>query len=204
MLSLATRGKIVASTLTDTTARFTDAMPRLLFTGGPADVEVALPECLVLSKLDFSLESLHVIDQYLNDVHDNEQNVAGLSLLTTIWATALYVGEIIRRETPARQFEWVTIGEDLSTTGTTTSNHSDVGTVRALRARDGEMCMPSRAVLRVILRGRKARSIDSYARGAIESSLSDPRPAGAMNQRREPVRVPTRMHLSEQTVNSAA
>ena len=42
------------------------------------------------------------------------------------------------------------------------------------------MCLPSRAVLRVILRGRKARSVHSFVRGATESSESaEPPPAGA-------------------------
>jgi hypothetical protein len=71
----------------------------------------------------------------------------------------------------------VTIGDELATGGGTTTSQLDIGAVRALRARDGEMCMPSRAVLRVILRGRKARSVHSFARGAIEAPASEPEPA---------------------------
>ena len=152
-------------------------MQPLLVGGGCADEEIVLPERLDRSKLDFSVDSLQVVDQYLNDVHDNEHTVVGLSLLTTIWATAVYVGEIIRRAAPARYFEWVTIADDQPVSGGTTTNQVDLGAVRALRARDGEMCLPSRAVLRVILRGRKARSVHSFACGAIESSTTEPEPA---------------------------
>lgn len=145
-------------------------MQCLLVGGETADEAIVLPGRLDRSRLDFSFDSLHVIDQYLNDVHDNDQTAVGLSLLTTIWATALYVGEIIRRAAPARYFEWVTITDEQSASGGTTTRQFDLGAVRALRARDGEMCLPSRAVLRVILRGRKARSVHSFARGAIEAS----------------------------------
>jgi hypothetical protein len=167
----------------DATAQFIESMQRLLVAGTSADDDIIMPERLERSRLDFSLDSLHVIDQYLNDVHDNEHTVVGLSLLTTIWAAALYVGEIIRRAAPARGFEWVTIGDDVASGGGTTTSQMDIGAVRALRARDGEMCMPSRAVLRVILRGRKARSVHSFARGAIEAAGADPEPAGKADLR---------------------
>jgi hypothetical protein len=170
MAATATRGQIVPSVQSESTSSFLESMQHLLVGGGPADEDIVLPGRLDRSRLDFSLESLEVIDQYLNDVHDNDQTVVGLSLLTTIWATALYVGEIIRRAAPARYFQWVTITDELPASGGTTTSQFDLGAVRALRAHDGEMCLPSRAVLRVILRGRKARSVHSFARGAIEAS----------------------------------
>jgi hypothetical protein len=167
----------------DATTHFVESMQRLLVAGASADEDIVMPECLERSKLDFSIDSLHIIDQYLNDVHDNEHTVVGLSLLTTIWAAALYVGEIIRRAAPARGFDWVTIGDEIASGGGTTTNQVDIGAVRALRARDGEMCMPSRAVLRVILRGRKARSVHSFARGAIESANAEPEPVRKLDLR---------------------
>ena len=188
----------------DSTALFTETLQRLLVGGGPAEEDIVLPEHLDRSKLDFSLESLHAIDHYLNAVHDNEQTSVGLSLLTTIWAAALYVGEIIRRCAPARQFLWVTIGDDAAAGGGTTTNQVDIGSVRALRSQDGEMCMPSRAVLRVILRGHKARSVHSFARGAIESSASEPGPASAPLLRAEPARVAVRVTLPARTARSVA
>lgn len=169
----------------DATAQFIEAMQRLLVAGASAHEDIIMPDRLDRGRLDFSLDSLHVIDQYLNDVHESEQTAVGLSLLTTIWAAAMYTGEIIRRAAPARGYEWMTIRDEQATGGDTTTGQLDVGAVRALRAHDGELCMPSRAVLRVILRGRKARSVHSFARGAIESPAAEPEPARATLPRPE-------------------
>jgi hypothetical protein len=158
----------------DATAQFVESMQRLLVAGASADEDIVMPERLDRSRLDFGLDSLHVLDQYLNEVHDDEQASVGLSFLTTIWAAAMYTGEVIRRAAPARGFEWVTIGDELGASGGgTTTNQLDIGAVRALRARDGEMCMPSRSVLRVLLRGRKARTVHSFARGAVEAPAAE-------------------------------
>jgi hypothetical protein len=156
---------------------FMDTMQRLLVEGGPTPDDIVMPERLDRSKLDFSLESLHVVDDYLNLVQEHEQTSVGSSLLTTIWVAALYVGEIIRRAAPHRHYQWVTIGDESPAGGGTTTAQVDLGSLRALRAHDGEMCLPSRAVLRVILRGRKARSVHSFARGAIESPTAEAEPA---------------------------
>ena len=149
---------------------FMDTMRRLLIDGGPSPDDIVLPERLDRSKLDFSLESLHTVDEYLNQVHAHEQTSVGSSLLNTIWVASLYVGEIIRRAATSRHYQWATIGDELQASGGTTTNQMDLGSLRVLRAQDGELCLPSRAVLRVILRGRKARSVHSFARGAIDST----------------------------------
>ena len=166
----------------EATSAFLEPMQHLLVGSDSAAEAIVLPERLDRSRLDFSLDSLQVIDQYLNDVHDNDQTVVGLSLLTTIWATALYVGEIIRRGAPAQYFEWVMLADQQPASGGTTTSQVDLGAVRALRAHDGELCLPSRAVLRVILRGRKARSVHSFARGAIEASTWAPNPLDPAEQ----------------------
>ena len=168
----------MAGAQTDSVDAFMEILQQLLVGGGDREQEIVLPERLDRARLDFSQESLHHIDDYLNAVHDSGETSVGLSLLTTIWATALYVGEIIRRCAPHRHYEWVTFTDNQDPNGGTTTEQFDVGAVRALRARDGELCLPSRAVLRVILRGRKARSVHSFMRGAIESSeASEPPPA---------------------------
>jgi hypothetical protein len=153
---------------------FMETMQRLLGDGGPTPDDIVLPERLDRARLDFSVESLHLVDQYLNVVHEHEQNSVGSSLLTTIWVMSLYIGEIIRRASSLRQYEWVTIGDESPASGTTTTTQVDLGSLRALRAHDGELCLPSRAVLRVILRGLKARSICSFACGAIETTGEAP------------------------------
>jgi hypothetical protein len=163
----------VADTQTDSIAMFMEIMQRLLIDGGPTPDDIVLPERLDRAKLDFTIESLHVVDEYLNVVHEHEQNSVGSSLLTTIWVMSLYIGEIIRRAASTRHYQWVTIGDESPASGGTTT-HVDLGSLKALRARDGELCLPSRSVLRVILRGCKARSVYSFACGAIETSVVTP------------------------------
>src|SRR3954451_8314935 len=147
---------------------FMDTMQRLLIDGGPTPDDIMLPECLDRSRLDFSIESLHQVDQYLLLVHEHEQHSVGSSLLATIWVMSLYIGEIIRRLASAHDYQWITIGDEPGASGGTTTRQMDLASLRALRAQDGELCLPSRAVLRVLLRGTKARSVHSFARGAIE------------------------------------
>jgi hypothetical protein len=159
---------------------FMAIMKRLLDGAGPTPDDILLPECLDRSRLDFSVESLHVIDEYLSVVHEYEQNSVGSSLLTTIWVASLYVGEIIRREATHRRYQWITIGDEAPSSGGTTTSQMDLGSLRALRAQDGDLCLPSRAVLRVILRGEKARSVHSFACGAIESAGTEAAAAAAV------------------------
>ena len=130
-------GRIVADTRAEAIALFTETMERLLVEGGPTPDDIVMPDRLDRSKLDFSLESLHVIDDYLNRVHEHEQTSVGSSLLTTIWVTSLYAGEIIRREAPHRRYQWITIGDESPAGGGTTTAQVDLGSLRALRDYEG-------------------------------------------------------------------
>lgn len=143
------------------------AMQQLLLTPHRASVGIGLSDQLDRTRLDFTFESLQEIDRYLTAVHEESETIAGLPLLSTVWTLAMYVGEVIRRGAPARRFEWVTVGEPAGATGDTTINYPDLGVIRALQARDGEFCMPSRVVMRIILRGANARTISSFARAAM-------------------------------------
>lgn len=177
----------MTGTSSDSNAPYMDAMHRLLLSVGPASEQIALPRHLDRSQLNFSLDSLREVDRYLNFVHEGEPEGEGQSLLTTLWAMALYVGEIIRRESPAGRYQWITIGDEplasvsasVSASAGTSSSPANIGVVRALRACNGDICLPSRAVLRVVLRGLKVRSIDSFACGAIGLTDDGEEPASA-------------------------
>ena len=153
-------------------ASFLAAMQAMLLTPGATDTDIGLTEHLDRTKLDFTLDSLHEIDRYLNAVHANAETIAGLPLLSTMWTIAMYVGEVIRREVHDKHYEWVSIGEPSGSGGDTTIAYLDLGALRALRARDGDLCTPSRVVLCAILRGSNARSVYSFARAATAKADS--------------------------------
>lgn len=150
-----------------TVAAFLEGMQQQLLTASASSGDIALTDHLDRQKLDFSLDSLHEIDRYLSTVHEHAEEVSGLPLLSTIWTIAVYVGEVIRRQARSKQYAWVSVGEPPGISGETTISYPDLGAVRALRAKDGDMCMPSRIVLRIILRGARARTILSFAHAAL-------------------------------------
>jgi len=146
---------------------FLAAMDRLSLEARPEGCEIANNEWLQRAGLDFSPESLRRIDGYLLALHRQGPELSGRPLLSTIWATALYVGEVIRRAVPARRYRWASFPHP-ATDGVGAAAHAgDRGVPPALQSQDGAVILPSRAVLRVVLRGRKVRSIDSFARSAI-------------------------------------
>jgi hypothetical protein len=144
-----------------------EEMLGVLWNAAPASAAAALAPRLDRRQLNFTLASLREVDRYLTAVQAWSAQGAGWPLLATLWAVALYVGEIIRREAPAGRYEWFTVGETRPVPAATSTASPDIAVVWALRSREGEVFLPSRAVLRVALRGLKARSIESFARAAI-------------------------------------
>jgi hypothetical protein len=70
--------------------------------------DIAVPELLDRSKLDFSVESLRAVDQYLERLHASDESrfsddEYGNSVL---WAAA-YCGEVIRRNAKSK-YRWMT------------------------------------------------------------------------------------------------
>ena len=157
---------MTASPTTHSSAPCGAALELLRHTG--AVEPTSPPGQLDRGQLDFSLASLREIDRYLNGVHASVASGGGRSILTTVWAVALYVGEVIRRSAPAGRYVWITVGESTGPRSAAPAPPVDIAVVWALQADGGEVCLPSRAVLRAVLRGQKARSIESFARGALE------------------------------------
>ena len=77
-----------------------------LFAGAWLDEDVAFPERLDRPQLDFSLESLKVVDEYLAFLHENRPERMGREWVNVILWGGAYVGEVIRRNAP-RNYDWV-------------------------------------------------------------------------------------------------
>lgn len=70
------------------------------------DVDVAFPHALRRKELDGSLESLHVIDEYLLYLHNTSPELSGRDWHVTVLRAGAYVGEVIRHGAPAGAFHW--------------------------------------------------------------------------------------------------
>jgi hypothetical protein len=127
---------------------------------------MACAESLERGLLDYSLESLHVIDRYLQGVHRAQDGILTIAYANTIVGTAIYVGEVIRRGSPSTEYRWgrseATAMND-SSSGVALSDLSDV----VLLSHSGGAIVPADAVLRVIRRGAQAPTIHSFAVSAI-------------------------------------
>ena len=91
------------SELESTTAIYCD----LLLGEGGSGLTIACPEQLERSRLDFTLESLHVIDRYLGQVRARQDGLERVIYLNTVVAAACYLGEVIRRGTPGGECHWL-------------------------------------------------------------------------------------------------
>jgi hypothetical protein len=80
---------------------------KMLLGKGAGDHGIALPDQLERSRLDFTLESLHAIDRYLDRVRARQDGLAGFVYLNTVVAVACYLGEVIRRGTPVGECQWM-------------------------------------------------------------------------------------------------
>jgi hypothetical protein len=84
-----------------------------LFAGAWLDEDVAFPERLDRSQLDFSLDSLHVVDRYLTFLHENLPEQMGREWVNVVLWGGAYVGEVIRRHA-SRNYDWVAFEDWLS------------------------------------------------------------------------------------------
>ncbi|MDE2220366.1 MAG: hypothetical protein KGJ52_08315, partial [Gammaproteobacteria bacterium] len=123
--------------LAATTAKYSN----MLLAEGADDRSIAFPEQLERSRLDFTLASLRALDRYLDRVRIRQDGLEGYIHLNTVVAVACYLGEVIRRGTPAGECQWVraaNVAADGANTGVHLGDFADVvlavrGSVRPLR-----------------------------------------------------------------------
>jgi hypothetical protein len=136
---------------------------------GP-ELGMACAESLERGLLDYSLESLHAIDRYLQGVHVAQEGILTIAYANTIVGTAIYVGEVIRRGSPSTEYRW---GRSAATAMNDSSSGvelSDLSDVILLSHSTGGAIVPADAVLRIIRRGAQAPTIHSFAVSAIRSA----------------------------------
>src|SRR5262245_42451493 len=67
---------------------------------------IAFSAQLARDKLDYSLESLKLVDEYLAYLHKHKKKISDADWNSTVLYGGAYVGEVIRRETDGH-FAWI-------------------------------------------------------------------------------------------------
>jgi hypothetical protein len=83
---------------------------RLLAATLDGDGEIVHPERLDRSKLDYSLPSLKVVDDYLTYLHEHRTEQMGRDWVKVVLWGGAYVAEVIRSNAP-REYNWVDFDE---------------------------------------------------------------------------------------------
>lgn len=129
-----------------------------------SDVEIVFPEKLNRRKLDYSLQSLKVVDRYLDYLHRHHSDQWGPQWVkTALWGGA-YVGEVIRRQSQ-RQYDWIDFDEfarEYPETLKLLGSEKQLGFVSVLTPGEGSFTMPINKLLRFIHEG-PGDSVHYYA-----------------------------------------
>ena len=116
------------------------------------DGEIVHPEHLDRSKLDYSVESLKVVDEYLTYLHHNHSEEMGREWVKAVLWGGAYVGEVIRRHAP-REYNWVDFDEFISAYPDTVQllgDQKQLGVCALLTPGGGGFTLPINKMLRFI------------------------------------------------------
>lgn len=124
--------------------------------------------------LDYGLESLHAIDRYLLAVHAaQKKGIPTTAYANTIMATAIYVGEVIRRGSPSTEYRWEHTQESAPNDGAAGLVSGDLSELVLFGASNGAVVAPTDPVLRRIRDGAGAPSIYRFAVASIWGAWTD-------------------------------
>jgi len=135
--------------------------------GGP-ELSMACAEHLERALLDYGIDSLHAIDRYLLVVHEAQEDIPTIAYANTILATAIYVGEAIRRSSPSTVYRWGRTQQTEVDNSSTAVVLSDLSGLVLLSSTSGTPISPTKCVLRRIRRGAQAYSVHAFAVAAIQ------------------------------------
>lgn len=120
-----------------------------------SDKEIASPERLPRDDLDGSLDSLKLVDQYLEHLHQNRKRIDPDAWYTTVLWAGAYVGEVIRHAADLGFFHWEDYNEYMPRHPRFQGivPERTVSTCAFLVAPDDSMSMPLNKVARSIEEG---------------------------------------------------
>jgi len=118
------------------------------------------------------VDSLQAIDQYLLIVHGAQEGIPTVAYANTIMATAIYVGEVIRRGAPSTEYRWGRAQESHAREAGSMPAVSDLSDLVLLNQVTGAALSPTDAVLRLIRHGKAAPPVYSFAVKSIRRAWS--------------------------------
>src|SRR6267143_6904196 len=133
---------------------------------------MACSDRLERAALDYSVDSLQVIDQYLLIVHGAQEGIPTVAYANTIMATAIYVGEVIRRGSPATEYRWGRAQDSQAREAGSMPALSDLSDLVLLNQVTGAALSTTDVVLRLIRHGKAAPPVYSFAVKLIRRAWS--------------------------------
>jgi|GEM_PF-1409553 len=128
-------------------------------------------ELLNSSKLDFSEESLVIIDQYLAVMR--QKNLEGESLMKFVFRCGAYVGEVVRRNAKDSEYHWIDFptAAKLDKDKHIASLAEGLGTVAILWDGKREFWFPFGKVIKFLQNGQED-SVKHFARFIISNRIN--------------------------------
>ena len=122
-------------------------------------------ELLDASLLDYSLESLSTVDEYLERLRDCPPN--GNDRIKCIVRAGAYIGEVIRRALPTRDTHWVAYSEAVKIDASFSRMGEQIGNYYSLYHGGKSFCFPLAKVEKRIVDGSE-NNVLSFARVIID------------------------------------
>lgn len=117
------------------------------------------------SLLDYSLESLSAVDEYLEQLRRHPPE--GNDRIKCVVRTGAYVGEVIRRELPAHEAHWLAFSEALKIDASFSHMGQQVGNYYSLHHGGKSFCFPLAKVEKRIANG-SVDNVRSFAKVIID------------------------------------
>jgi hypothetical protein len=103
-------------------------------------------ELLDASRLDFTVESLELVDQHLETMRQRKLN--DQEMMCFVLRCGAYVGEVIRRNAKGKQWHWLDYKGAAKLSEEIAAFEEDLGIVAILWDSDGGFCFPLEKVLK--------------------------------------------------------
>lgn len=140
---------------------------RVMMDSSASELIVACSPYLERKLLDYGVQSLDAIDRYLIVVNGAQEGIPMIAYANAIIGTAIYVGEVIRRNAPSTEFSWGRIEKPESEFAASLLEISDLSDLALRSSTTGIAISPADPILLRIRHGLLAPAVKEFAVAAI-------------------------------------